>query len=69
VLGDLNSSSLKVIKFDVIDVQPRLPYHAYFQIHVECMNITIKCIVIDEGDSTSVMSLSCWKAIGSPQIS
>jgi hypothetical protein len=68
-LGALDSSGSKVIKFDVTDVQPHLPYHVAFQIHVECMNITIKHIVIDEGASTSVMSLSCWKSIGSPQLS
>ena len=27
------------------------------------------CIVIDEGDDTSVMSLSCWKGLGSPTLS
>jgi hypothetical protein len=40
-----------------------------FQIHVECMDIIVKCTIVDEGASTSVMSLSCWKSIGSPQIS
>jgi hypothetical protein len=69
VLGDLDPSGSKFIRFDVTDVQPRLPYHVAFQIHVECMNNTIKYIVIDEGASTSVMSLSCWKSIGSPQLS
>jgi hypothetical protein len=51
------------------DVKPHLPYHVAFQIHVESMNITIKRTVIDEGASTSVMSLSCWKSIGSPPLS
>lgn len=27
---------------------------------------TIHRIVVDEGSSTCIMSLSCWKAIGSP---
>jgi hypothetical protein len=44
-LGALDSSGSKVIKFDVADVKPRLPYHVAFQIHVECMNIIVKCIV------------------------
>jgi hypothetical protein len=69
VLGALDLCGSKVIKFDVTDVKPRLPYHVAFQIHVEYMNVTIKCIVIDEGASTSVMSLACWKAIGSPPLS
>jgi hypothetical protein len=64
-LGDLDPSGSNVIKFDVVDVKPRLPYHMAFQIHVEGMNITIKPTVIDEGTLTSIMSLSCWKATGS----
>jgi hypothetical protein len=66
MLGALDPCGSKVIKFDVTDIKPRLPYHVAFQIHVEYTKITIKRIVIDEGASTSVMSLACWKAIGSP---
>jgi hypothetical protein len=33
------------------------------------MNVTIKCIFIDEGTSKSIMSLSCWKSIGSSSLS
>jgi hypothetical protein len=40
-----------------------------FQIHVEYTNVTIKIIVIDEGSSTSMMSLAYWKAIGRPPLS
>ena len=38
-------------------------------IHVECLNMTIKHTVIDEGVAASVMSLSCWKGLGSPEFS
>ena len=38
-------------------------------IHVECLNMTIKCIVIYEGAAASVMYLSCWKGLGSPELS
>ena len=31
--------------------------------------MTVKCIVIDEGTATSVMSLACWKGLGSPELS
>jgi hypothetical protein len=48
-----------------MDVKPCLPYEVAFQIHVEYTQITIKCIVTDEGDETCVMSLTCWKSIGS----
>jgi hypothetical protein len=68
-LGALDLCGSKVIKFDVTDVKSCLPYHVAFQIHVEYTKITIKCIVIDEGDVTCMMSLTCWKAIGSPTLS
>jgi hypothetical protein len=68
-LGALDPCGSKVINFDVMDIKPHLPYHMAFQIHVENMKITIKCTVIDEGALTSVMSLACWKSIGSPPLS
>jgi hypothetical protein len=68
-LGALDPSGSKVIKFDVADVKPHFPYHVAFQIHVEGMNVTIKHTLIDEGASTFIMSLSCWKSIGSLPIS
>jgi hypothetical protein len=40
-----------------------------FYIHVEGMNVTIKCIVIDECAYAYVVSLSCWKSIGSRSLS
>jgi hypothetical protein len=41
-LGALDPCGSKVIKFDVMDVKPHLPYHVAFQIHVEYTNVTIK---------------------------
>jgi hypothetical protein len=68
-LGSLKPSGSKLIKFGVIDVKPRLPYHVAFQIHVYFSKYTIKHAVVDEGVATCVMSLVCWKAIGSPTLS
>jgi hypothetical protein len=62
-LVDLYASGSKVIKFNVVDVKRHFPYH------VGGMNITIKHIVIDEVDLTSIMYLSYWKSIGSPSFS
>ena len=62
-VNDDNSSS--VIKFETAGLQPRLPYYVFLLIHVQCLNITVKCTVIDEGVVASVMSLSCWKGLGS----
>ena len=52
-----------------MNVEPRLPYHVAFQIHVDYSKYTIKHIVIDEGAAMCVMSLTCWKSIGSPTLS
>jgi hypothetical protein len=68
-LGNLDPCGSKVIKFDFTEVKPRLPYQMAFQIHVNYSKYTIKRIVIDEGATTCVMSLTCWKAIGSPTLS
>jgi hypothetical protein len=68
-LGDLESSGSKVIKIDVIYVKPRLPYHVAFQIHVGYSKYTIKHVVVDEGTTTCVMSLICWKDLGSLTLS
>jgi hypothetical protein len=69
VFGDLDPYGSKVIKFDFMDMKPLLPYHVAFQIHVEYSKYTIKRIVIDESAATCVMSLTCWKSIGSPTLS
>ena len=66
-VNDDNSSS--VIKFETVGLQPRLPYYVSLLIHVECLNKTIKCTVIDEGVAASVIYLACWKGLGSPKLS
>jgi hypothetical protein len=69
VLGALKPSGSNVIKFDVIDVKPCLPYHVAIQIHMEYSKYTIKCAVFDEGTATCLMSLICWKALSSLTLS
>jgi len=68
-LGALEPSVSKVINFDITYVKPCLPYHVAFQIHVDYLKYTIKCVVVDEGTTTCVMSLVCWKALGSLNLS
>ena len=46
-----------------------MPYYVSLLIHVECLNMTIKRTVIDEGAAASVMYLACWKGLGSPKLS
>jgi hypothetical protein len=55
---------------DTIELKPRLPYHVAFQIVVtyttKKFTRNIFRIVVDEGASTCVMYLACWKAINQP---
>ena len=38
-------------------------------VHVECLGMTVKRTVIDEGAASSMMSLSYWKGLSSPELS
>ena len=68
-LGVNNDDSSSVIKFEIVELQPHLPYYVSLLVHVECLNMTVKCTVIDKGAAASVMSLSCWKGLGYPELS
>ena len=66
-LGSMESSSL-MEKFNLYDVKIHLPYHVALSIDVIHGEKTIGRVVVNEGASTCVMSLSCWKALGSPEL-
>ena len=68
-LGVNHDNSSIMIKFDTMGLQPHFPYYVSLLIHVECLNMTAKHIVIDEGIAASMMSLSCWKGLGSTEFS
>ena len=63
----MDSLSL-VVKFNLFDVKIFLPYHVALSIDVIHGEKTIGRAVVDEGASTCVMSLSYWKALGSPEL-
>ena len=60
----MDTSSL-MAKFNLSDIKMHLPYHLALSVDVIHGGKTIGCTVVDEGASTCVMSLSCWKALGS----
>ena len=68
-LGVNDDDSSSMIKFETIGHQPLLPYYVSLLVHVECLGMTVKCTVIDEGTTNFVMSLACWKGLGSPELS
>ena len=67
-LGSTETCNLGTIMLDTTNLKPHLPYHVAFQIVVAYPTKTftwnIFRMVVDEGASTCVMSLACWKAIG-----
>ena len=68
-LGVSDDNSSTMIKFETMGVKTHFPYYVSLLIHVECLNMNIKCTVVDEGVAASVMSFSCWKGLGSPKLS
>ena len=68
-LGFGDDSSPSVIKFETHGIQPHFSYYLSLLIHIYFLNNTIMCTVIYEGTATSMMSLSCWKGLGSPTLS
>jgi hypothetical protein len=67
-IGGIDPTDTNLIIFDLEDHIPRLPPQLAFQIQVVVENKNICRTVIDEGASTCVMSVTCWKAIGSPTL-
>jgi hypothetical protein len=72
-LGSIETCNPGTIMLDTTDLKPYLPYHVAFQIVVaypmKTFTQNIFHTVVDEGASTCVMSLACWKAIGQPILS
>jgi hypothetical protein len=72
-LGSTETCNPSTIMLGTTDLKPHLPYHVTFQIVVahptKKFTWNIFCTMVDEGASTCVMSLACWKAIGQPKLS
>ena len=66
-LGTLDPENTNLIHFNVENYKYRLPHKIAFQIIMKVVGKVFRT-VLDEGASTSVLSLSCWKALGSPEI-
>ena len=57
-----------IITFKLDDFKMRLSHQLAFQIATKISRKTIRRTVLDKGASTSVMYLSCWRAIDSLKI-
>jgi hypothetical protein len=67
-IGGIDPTDRNLIIFDLEDHIPRLPPQLAFQIQVIVSDKNICRSVTDEGSSTCVMSITCWKAISSPPL-
>ena len=61
----MDPAILNCIMFNLEHFKLRLSHQLTFQVNTIVCGRTVHHIVIDEGDSTFVMSLSFWRAIGS----
>ena len=67
-LGARDLDNTNLIHFNVENCKYRLPHQLAFQIVTKVVGKNIFRNVLDEGASTSILSLSYWKAIGSPEL-
>ena len=67
-LGALDPDNTNLIHFNVDNYKSRLPHKLTFQIITKVVKKKVFRTVLDEGASTSILSLSCWKDIGSPEL-
>jgi hypothetical protein len=58
-----------LITFNLDYFKEILPHHLAFQIQILVGGKNIHRTFLDEGASTYVMSLPCWRALGSPKLS
>jgi hypothetical protein len=67
-IGGIDPTDMNLIIFYLEDHIPSLPPQLTFHIQVIVSDKNICRMVIDKGASTCVMSLTCWKYIGSPSL-
>jgi hypothetical protein len=67
-LGEVNPTDTRLITFDLDRGEPHLPTLVSFQILVKIQNITVHRCIIDEVESTCIMSKVVWQKLGSPEL-
>jgi hypothetical protein len=67
-LGVVDPESSNQIMFNLDNYVSRLSHQLAFQVDVVVHNQQIHRIILDEGASTCVMSLACWKGLKSPAL-
>jgi hypothetical protein len=68
-IGGVDPKDSNLVSFDHKGYDPQLPAQLAFLVQVKALNKTVHRTIIDEGASTCIMSMSCWKTLGSPTLS
>ena len=69
VIGGIDPMDSNLVAFNHKGYEPQLPAQLAFLIQVKALNKTVHRTIIVEGASTCIMSMSCWKTLGSPTLS
>ena len=67
-LGAIEPVNSNHLMFSLENFKTRLSHQLAFQINTSICGKNIHRTILDEGASTYIMSLSCWRAIGSPEV-
>jgi hypothetical protein len=67
-IGAMDPEEFNLITFNLDHFKERISHHLAFQIQILVGGKNIHHTVLDEGASTCVMYLSCWRALGSPKL-
>jgi hypothetical protein len=67
-IGVVDPDASNIIMFNLEYFKMRLSHHLEFKIHTMVHGKNIHPIVLDEGVSTCVIYLLCWRDIGSPKL-
>ena len=62
-LGALDPDNTNLIHFNVENYKYRLPHKLSFQVITKVVGKKVFRMILDEGALTSVLSMSCWKAL------
>ena len=68
-IGGLDPMDSNLAVFNLVGYTPQLPSQLAFLIQVNSLNHLIPQTIVDEGASTCIMSMNCWKTLGSPPLS
>ena len=67
-IGGVDPLESNILTIDVNKSEPRLSHKLGFQIQVRVLGKNVFRTIFDEGDSTCIMSISCWRALVSPSL-